>query len=198
LLKTLSDTSIVFERGFVGLLAARLREPRRFLQVVAGPRQVGKTTIVQQVFGSLAQPTRLVSADEPSLHDRTWIAQQWEVSRLAARDAVQEGAVLAVDEVHKVPGWSETVKRLWDEDTRASLPLKVVLLGSSSLLLQQGLTESLAGRFELIHVPHWSLVEMRHAFGWDLDRYLVFGGYPGPAALVGDVERSGRATSRSL
>jgi hypothetical protein len=158
--------------------------PRRFLQVVAGPRQVGKTTLVRQVLAELRLPAVQVSADEPSLRGRGWIEQQWEAARLLAKESGRRGAVLSLDEVHKVPGWSETVKRLWDEDSARSLPVKVVLMGSAPLLIQRGLDESLAGRFEVLRLPHWSLLEMREAFGWPLERYLFFGGYPGAAPLV--------------
>ncbi|HXF44792.1 MAG TPA: ATP-binding protein, partial [Burkholderiaceae bacterium] len=108
------------------------------------------------------------------------------------------GAVLVLDEIQKIPGWSEAVKRLWDEDTRARRPLKVVLLGSAPLLVAQGLTESLAGRFELLHLPHWSFAEMRAAFGWSLDEYLFFGGYPGAAPLAAEPVRWARYVADSL
>ncbi|MFU8889860.1 MAG: ATP-binding protein [Trueperaceae bacterium] len=177
-----------FERPQVAVLTGRLREPRRFMQVVAGPRQVGKTTLVTQALARLGVPHVFASADEPTLRDAAWLAAQWERARAEA-SASPEGAVLAIDEVQKAPHWSETVKRLWDEDGRSGLPLRVVLLGSSPLLVQQGLTESLAGRFEIVRASHWSLDEMRAAFGFDLEAYLAFGGYPGAAPLVGDPER---------
>jgi len=178
------------------VLAERLAEPRRFLQVVAGPRQVGKSTLVQQVTGELSLPVRYASADEPTLRGADWISQQWEAARLEATG--KEGAVLVLDEIQKIPAWSETVKRLWDEDTRKKRPLKVVLLGSAPLLMAQGLTESLAGRFETLRLPHWSLTEMRAAFGWSLEQYLYFGGYPGAAPLVGDPKRWARYIADSL
>ncbi len=179
-------------------LGRRLAEPRRFLQAVAGPRQVGKTTLVQQVTEASGLATRFASADEPTLRGRDWIEQQWEAARLAARDAGKRGAVLVVDEIQKIAGWSETVKRLWDEDTRARRPLKVVLLGSAPLLIARGLTESLAGRFEVLHLPHWSFAEMRAAFGWSLDQYLFYGGYPGAAPLIREHERWARYIIDSL
>jgi predicted AAA+ superfamily ATPase len=179
----------LFQRDSAAVLAARLGEPRRFLQVVAGPRQVGKTTLVQQVLAEFDRPNVFVSADEPALRDAAWLAAQWERARLLAKDAGKRGAVLALDEVQKVPGWSEAVKRLWDEDTRARLPLRVALLGSAPLLVQRGLSESLAGRFEILHLPHWSFAEMRTAFGYSLEQYLYFGGYPGVAPLAGDPAR---------
>ena len=178
-----------FRRDHAAVLAARLGEPRRFLQVVAGPRQVGKTTLVQQVLEESDRPCVFVSADEPALRDAAWLAAQWERARLLAKDTGRAGAVLALDEVQKLPGWSESVKRLWDEDTRARLPLRVVLLGSAPLLVQRGLAESLAGRFEILHLPHWSFAEMRTAFGCSLEQYLYFGGYPGAAPLMDDAQR---------
>jgi predicted AAA+ superfamily ATPase len=185
----MSNPSSVFRRTLGSVLAARLAEPRRFLQIVAGPRQAGKTTLVEQVLVAVEAPPVYASADEPALRDAAWLAAQWERGRRAAADAGTSGAVLALDEVQKVPAWSETVKRLWDEDTRAKRPLRVVLLGSAPLLMQQGLTESLAGRFEVLHVPHWSYAEMHEAFGLSLEQYLYFGGYPGAAPLIGEPER---------
>jgi uncharacterized protein len=187
-----------FERGQAEILSARLAEPRRFLQVVAGARQVGKTTLVQQVLDHLDVPSVFVSADEPTVGDTAWLSAQWDRARIAASEAGKAGAVLALDEVQKISGWSETVKRLWDEDSRARRPLKVVLLGSAPLLMQQGLTESLAGRFENLHVPHWSYAEMQAAFGFSLDQYLYFGGYPGAAPLIKDPQRWRRYLLDSL
>ena len=185
-----------FRRPQSAVLAARLAEPRRFIQVVAGPRQVGKSTLVQQVTDALTLPVRQASADEPTLRGADWIAQQWEAARLSIEDA--EGAVLVLDEIQKIPGWSETVKRLWDEDTRAKRPLKAVLLGSAPLLIAQGLTESLAGRFEVLPLSHWSYAEMRAAFGWPVDAYVFYGGYPGAAPLIGEPARWARYVLDSL
>lgn len=185
-----------FFRPQVATLATRLSEPRRFIQVVAGPRQVGKSTLVQQATDTLTQPVCHASADEPTLRSTDWMAQQWDAARLAM--AGPEGAVLVLDEIQKIPGWSETVKRLWDEDTRAKRPLKVVLLGSAPLLIAQGLTESLAGRFETIAVSHWSLAEMRAAFDWSLDEFVFYGGYPGAAPLIAEPERWRRYVADSL
>ena len=185
-----------YQRPQGPVLAERLAEPRRFVQVVAGPRQVGKSTLVQQVTAELGLPLRYVSADEPTLRGADWINQQWEAARLELGG--KDGAVLVLDEIQKIPAWSETVKRLWDEDTRKKRPLKVVLLGSAPLLIAQGLTESLAGRFEVLRLPHWSYAEMRDAFGWSIDQYLSFGGYPGAAPLIGDPVRWARYIADSL
>lgn len=191
----MSKHQTAYQRPQGAVLARRLAEPRRFLQVVAGPRQVGKSTLVQQVTAGLAVPVRYASADEPTLRGTEWIGQQWEAARL---EAIGKAGVLVLDEIHKIPAWSETVKRLWDEDTRSRRPLKVVVLGSAPLLIAQGLTESLTGRFETLRLPHWSLNEMRAAFGWSLDQYLYFGAYPGAATLIDEPARWSRYIADSL
>ena len=185
----------MYKRPLYQTLLSRLKEPRRFLQVLAGPRQVGKTTLARQAMEGGRTRSQYASADEPTLQDRAWIEQQWDLGRMKAKDGE---ALLVLDEVQKVPGWSEVVKRLWDEDTAKRVSLKCVLLGSSPLLVQRGLTESLAGRFEILHVTHWSFAEMRDAFGWDVDQYVYFGGYPGAAALIEDRQRWARYIVESL
>jgi hypothetical protein len=184
-----------FVRAQARTLKARLAEPRRFIQVIAGPRQTGKTTLVRAVVSKLGLPVRFASADEPTLRERGWIAEQWDAARL---ETGKRGALLVLDEIQKIPGWSETVKRLWDEDTRARRALKVVLLGSAPPLIQRGLTESLAGRFEVLRLPHWSFAEMRGAFGFSLDQYLYYGGYPGAAPLIVEPGRWARYIADSL
>ena len=173
---------------------ARLQEPRRFLQVVAGPRQVGKTTLVRQALAALRQSSQgaaiaqhSVSADNPGLAGSSWLTTQWETARALA---AQAGAcVLVLDEVQKLPGWTEEVKRLWDEDTRTGRDVRTVILGSAPLLIARGLTESMAGRFEMTRLGHWRYNEMRQAFGFTLDQFIYYGGYPGAAPLIGDETR---------
>ncbi len=178
----------MFRRPMYEVLMARLREPRRFMQVLFGARQTGKTTLVRQALDALPGQGHYASADEPTLKDPIWIEQQWEVARLLPAEPSRP-AVLVLDEIQKIPGWSETVKRLWDEDTAKRRGLHVVLLGSAPLLVQSGLTESLAGRFETVRMPHWSLGEMQAAFGWTVEQYVYYGGYPGAAGLIGDPVR---------
>lgn len=187
-----------FVRPYAKQLISRLREPRRFLQIISGARQVGKTTMVTQVAESIGLPCRFASADVPTLRGTQWIEQQWEAARLLEAESGREGAVLILDEVQKVQHWAEMVKHLWDEDSRRQRKLKVVLLGSAPLALGRGLSESLAGRFELLHLPHWSFPEMREAFGLTLDQYVFYGAYPGAVPLMGDLDRWKRYIRDSL
>lgn len=188
-----------YTRPILTTLLARLREERRFIQVLLGPRQVGKTTLARQAVERLDFPVHMASADEPGLKGEGWIALQWETGRRLCRD--REGrrpALLVLDEMQKVHGWSESIKRLWDEDSASGLPLRILLLGSSPLLVGEGLTESLAGRFETLRATHWSFAEMESAFGWGLDQYVYFGGYPGAAPLIDEEERWRRYLLDSL
>lgn len=187
-----------FMRPYAEELIRRLREPRGFLQIISGARQVGKTTMVTQVAELIGLRCSFASADVPTLRGVQWIEQQWEAARLLESESGGEGAVLILDEVQKVAHWAEMVKHLWDEDSRKRRELKVVLLGSAPLALGRGLTESLAGRFELLHLPHWSFPEMREAFDLTLDQYLFYGAYPGAATLVGDPDRWKRYIRDSL
>lgn len=177
-----------YRRAIFDVLTSRLAEDPARIQVVSGPRQVGKTTVVRQALEALEQPSHYASADDPTLRDSAWLEAQWEEGRRLARGS-PGGAILAVDEAQKVTGWAEAVKRLWDEDRRGDVPLGVVLLGSAALLVQRCLSESLTGRFELIRAPHWSFAEMRDAFGFTLDEFVHFGGYPGAAGLIEDERR---------
>lgn len=176
----------------------RLQEPRRFIQVIVGPRQVGKTTTIEQVLESYALPFHSVTADEVNPINNAWIEQQWEIARLKCQQSQQNECLLVIDEIQKIDNWSETVKRLWDEDTKAKRTIKVIVLGSSRLLIQQGLTESLAGRFETIFMGHWSFTEMKSAFGWNADQFVWFGGYPGSASLIEEEKRWKDYISNSL
>ena len=165
------------------------------MQILIGPRQVGKTTLAKQVMAAHAHPTHYGSADDPAMKDRDWVFQQWDLARLKAKGGP---GLLVLDEVQKIPDWSEAVKSLWDADSGTGSELRVLLLGSSPLLLQSGLSESLAGRFEVIAAPHWSFAEMQEAFGWDLDTYIFYGGYPGAADLIAEPERWHRYVNDSL
>lgn len=186
----------MFTRPIHKEIIKRLDEPRRFIQVLSGPRQTGKTTLAHQVMEDHNIPSHYASADEPTLKDRIWIEQQWEIARLKVKP--KKSALFVLDEVQKIGGWSETIKRLWDEDSASRLKLQLLILGSSPLLVHRGLSESLAGRFEIIPITHWSFSEMQEAFDWSVDDYIFYGGYPGAAALIDDQKRWSSYVKNSL
>jgi len=173
--------SKVYERSFVAQLEQRLSVGQPLIQVLVGPRQVGKTTGVKQLLVRYPFTTHYANADDILTTDRTWLIEQWQKALLSGKKTL-----LVIDEIQKVPNWSETVKSLWDKAPKA---LRVIILGSSSLQLQKGLTESLAGRFELIRTHQWTFDELNGAFKYDLDRYLTYGGYPGAVAYENDFDR---------
>ena len=175
-----------------------MAEPRRMIQVICGPRQVGKSTMVKQVLQETTLPHTAVSADSISEENTAWIGEVWETARARMRIGRHAEHLLVIDEVHKIDNWSEEVKRQWDTDTFNEVNLKVVLLGSSRLLLKDGLTESLAGRYEMIRMPHWSYREMHDAFGLDVEHYIFFGGYPGGAPLMKNETRWRRYIKDSI
>ncbi len=179
----------MYERKQVALLASRLSEENNpLIQVVVGPRQTGKSTVLSQALSKHGAPSHFVSSDDAIVPTPEWLQTEWQQARNIAQ-SVGHGVVLAIDEIQKVPHWSTTVKALYDADRRNGINLKVVLSGSSSLLLHKGLEDSLMGRFELIRSTHWSLAECSEAFGFDLEQYLFFGGYPGAARFAGDEAR---------
>lgn len=188
----------MFERPELQKLKNRIKEPRKFIQVVMGPRQVGKTTMVSQLFEQISLPGLFESADAIAAGNSSWLEQIWETARIKQKTQDSKEFLLIIDEIQKISNWSETVKKCWDEDSLKNMPIKVIILGSSRLLLQQGLSESLAGRFETIYLTHWTFSEMEKAFDWDFNTYAWFGGYPGSASLINDEDRWKRYICDSL
>ncbi|MDD2273212.1 MAG: ATP-binding protein [Desulfuromonadaceae bacterium] len=170
-----------YERAFVTHIEKRLSDDQPLIQVLVGPRQVGKTTGMRQLLARYPKNNHYANADDLLVTDRTWLLEQWQKALLLG-----DSTLLIIDEVQKIPNWSETLKSLWDKNPHR---LRVVVLGSSSLQIQSGLTESLAGRFELTRINHWTFTELNQCFGYDLDRFLLFGGYPGSVAYEGDYDR---------
>lgn len=168
-------------RKFVEIVEQRLNESQPLIQIIIGPRQVGKTTGIKQLLTRFPHNV-YASADDLIAPGKVWLQENWQRASLKGN-----GTILAIDEIQKIPNWSETIKKLWDNQEKNKI--KLVLLGSSSLSLQQGLTESLAGRYELITVYHWDYIESQKAFGLSLDEYLTFGGYPGSYRLKNDFYR---------
>ena len=179
----------MFERQHLQILQSRMAEPRRRMQIIMGPRQVGKSTLIGQFAESAVSPYDLFSADGVNRFDRSWISSHWQQARMKMDIHREEEHILIIDEIQKIQGWSEQVKKEWDEDTRDGRNLKVILLGSSRLLLQQGLEESLEGRFETIKMGYWEWPEMSRAFGFSMDEYIFFGGFPGLAQDIKDEDR---------
>ena len=206
-----------FRRAQVGTLITRLSERPEFIIAIFGPRQTGKTTAVLQALSAVEQESRYeamepsysraelrpltldgkpivldssVGAAAGSQPDVRHLTEVWQHCRHQAMRSPR-GFVLVLDEIQRIAGWSEVVKGLWDADRRDGCPLHVVILGSAPLLMQEGLHESLAGRFEPIRFPHWSFAEMSEAFGLSLEEYVYFGGYPGAAARIDDPGRWG-------
>lgn len=179
----------MYKRAVYKVIKSRIEEPRRFIQVVMGARQIGKSTVVRQVLGDLVLPYRFFSADNVPATNGSWIADCWNAVRSLMKVNGWLCCVLVIDEIQKIQNWSEAVKKEWDDDTANGRDIRVLLLGSSRVLLERGMSESLAGRFEEIRMSHWSYGEMRDCFGFTLDQYMFYGGYPGAASLVSDDDR---------
>ncbi|OGQ34463.1 MAG: hypothetical protein A3F16_02240 [Deltaproteobacteria bacterium RIFCSPHIGHO2_12_FULL_43_9] len=171
-------------------LQARLQEPKPFIQILLGPRQVGKTTSLLTLVAKWKSGKSVMSsADERQLEGPIWIEQNWSKARQIKEQDGKSDVLLVLDEIQKISNWSETVKRLWDEDVSSQRRLKVVLSGSSSLKIQTGLSESLAGRFEIIPATHGSWNDFKKLTSGTINEYIFFGGYPGALQFIKDEER---------
>lgn len=179
----------MYKRAEYQTITSRLKEPRKFIQVVMGARQVGKSTVVRQVLKDLDIPYQFFSADNVPATNSYWVTDCWETVRSLKENNGWKSAVLVIDEIQKIANWSEAVKKEWDDDTFHERDIRVLLLGSSRVMLERGLSESLAGRFEEIRMGHWSYTEMKECFGYTLDQYIYYGGYPGAASLTDDNDR---------
>ena len=179
----------MYERLQFATLKSRLAEKRRFIQVIMGPRQVGKSTLMKQVVQSQEIPYVFYTADAVPVTNFSWISDCWNAARVKMKVENLTDMILVIDEIQKINNWSEIVKKEWDSDTFNNIPLKVILLGSSRVMLDKGLADSLQGRFERIILSHWTYAEMRDAFGFTLEQFIYYGAYPGAAELIGDPER---------
>jgi predicted AAA+ superfamily ATPase len=171
----------------------RLKQDHNLIQVILGPRQVGKTTTVNHYLEKEFKGKSLFkSADAQLSVGFNWITDIWQEARDHNYD------LLVIDEIQKLENWSEIVKKLWDEDRRAGLKLKYILLGSSSLDIQKGLSESLTGRFQLIAAYHWNFSESEELTGMSFEEYLKFGGYPQSYAFTKDLDEFNSYVKRSI
>ena len=179
----------MYKRSEYQVITSRLKEPRKFIQVVMGPRQVGKSTVVKQVLQDLDLPYQQFSADNVPASNTAWVSNCWAAVRSLKESKGLDSMILVIDEIQKISNWSEVIKKEWDCDTLHDCNIKVLLLGSNRVLLEKGLSESLGGRFEEIRMTHWSYPEMKECFGFTLDQYLFYGGYPGAASLINETDR---------
>lgn len=172
----------VISLPFLVQLDKNLKNSNHLIQVVIGPRQVGKTTtLLKYLEESHSGRYHYVSADTVFHSTEKWIVEQWNFARANHK-------ILVIDEIQKCENWSEVIKMLWDESKAQKNPVVCILLGSSSLHLQKGLSESLTGRFQLIPVYHWNYAESKKGYKLSFEEYLKFGGYPGSYFLKGSHE----------
>jgi len=188
----------VYKRPVFKSIRKQLLGKRKFIQVISGPRQTGKTTLIGQLLKSITVPSTYISADVYDGNGLTWIEKHWETARIKCRRDKSKQHILAIDEIQKIPDWSSVIKKMWDEDSFNGTGIRLIVSGSSGLLIHKGLTESLAGRFEMNYLNHWSFSEMNDAFGWTPEQYAWFGGYPGSVELIGDEPRWKRYITDSL
>ena len=179
----------MYNRAQLSVLKSRMAEPRRTIHVVMGPRQVGKSTMIDQFVEKATVPYSLFSADGVGKTNTAWISEKWHEVRTRMMLYNETEHILIIDEIQKIVGWSEIVKKEWDQDTREKRNLKVILLGSSRLLIQKGLEESLEGRYEALKMGYWEWEEMRDAFGFTMEQFIYFGGFPGLAPYINDEDR---------
>ena len=188
----------MIQRSYFETIASRVNEPRKFLQIIEGPRQVGKSTLIKQVLKSTSLPWVHFTADNVPATRTAWISDCWATARNKLRMEHLPQLLLVIDEIQKLKNWGEVVKKEWDDDTFNDVPIKVVLLGSSRIRLEKGLSESLKGRYETIKMPNWTLKEIQEGFGMTTDEYIYFGSYPGAADLRHDLDRWQEYISSSI
>ena len=126
----------MYQREQYQTIINRLREPRKFIQVVMGPRQIGKTTVVKQVLNALEGeiPYLVFSADNIPAIQNSWISDCWATARAQMKLEGNKELILAIDEIQKLKAWSEVVKKEWDDDTFSNINLKVILQVFNSAL----------------------------------------------------------------
>ncbi|MCQ2342896.1 MAG: AAA family ATPase [Paludibacteraceae bacterium] len=179
----------MLQREQYQLVMSRLNEPRKFIQIIEGPRQVGKSTLVKQILQNYNRPYIHFAADNVPASQSVWITSCWEAARARLATEHLPEILIVIDEIQRLSQWADVVKKEWDNDTFTDTNIKVLLLGSSRLRLEKGQSESLKGRFEVIKMPNWSFAEMRDAFGFSLDEFIYYGGYPGSAELIKERDR---------
>lgn len=172
-------------------LRKRLREPAPArAQILSGPRQVGKTTLLGEIAAEWAGQAIYAPADAPETSLSGWWENLWSK---AERLTVRRMGVLLIDEIQGLPDWSRLLKSKLDYIKRRRIPLHVVVSGSSALQLGLGTRETMAGRFERLRLLHWPARELMQRFqisaGAGVEQVVRFGSYPGAVALLPDYAR---------
>lgn len=155
-------------RGVPDLLE-RMLAPRGLIEVVRGPRQVGKTTaveqIIQQILKKPVRPTDVlfVRFDQEILRESQGgllPIVRWFESRVRGRPFERgRTSYIFLDEVHKLRRWDEDVKHFGD-----TFPVRLMITGSSSVLVSKGGRESLAGRTITSDFPTFQFGEVLEAW----------------------------------
>ncbi len=174
------------------LLAKRLGEPAPGrIQLLAGPRQVGKTTLLLGLAGEAGKQAVYAAADAPEAALPGFWERLWSKAEDVA--ASQGRAVVLLDEAHLLHDWAARLKGVWDRFRRERIPIHVVATGSSALHVAAGSRESLAGRFERVTLSHWSASSLAQAFGLAPEEaagvVVRMGSYPGAFGLRRDRAR---------
>jgi predicted AAA+ superfamily ATPase len=177
---------------FIDILASRLKSESQFIQVLLGPRQVGKTTsVLHYLENEYHGRYKFFSADAIFISSTNWIEEIWQEAKIGSD-------LIVIDEIQKIENWSEVIKKLWDETKLSNKKISCLLLGSSSLELQRGLSESLTGRFQLIRAHHWNFKESQQLVKLNFQDYLKFGGYPASYSLIKNQDEFYHYLSQSI
>lgn len=83
----------MYKRAEYQIIKNRLEEPRKFIQVVMGARQIGKSTVVKQVLKDLDVPYLFYSADNVPASNAAWVSDCWEAVRSLERSNNWESAM---------------------------------------------------------------------------------------------------------
>ena len=175
----------------LNVMRQRLAEPPPgHVQVLTGPRQVGKTTLLLELAKHWGKRALYIAADTPEASLPGWWEQQWQRAEQLAQD---RGAVLLIDEIQYLAHWSRLLKAGIDRLRRERIALHVVVSGSSSLHIGKGARETMAGRFERLQLLHWSAAELAERFGVSaakaVEQAVQYGSYPGAVSLLSNVNR---------
>jgi hypothetical protein len=175
----------------IAQLAGRLAEPAPgYIQVLVGPRQVGKTTLLLEIASRWRGQAVYVAADAAEASLPGWWEEQWRTVERLAKD---KPAVILFDEIQYLSNWNRILKAKHDQIRRRRVPVHVVVSGSSSLRIGAGTKETMAGRFERLQLLHWPARELAKRFHLNpaeaVEQIIRYGSYPGAIPLLKDFPR---------